>query len=52
MGLPAWRYATTTDPDERMLLAAAARRGLELTDNLQHNLAAHVVNTLAKAWRR
>jgi hypothetical protein len=52
LGLPAWRYATSRDPDERLLLKAAARRALELQDSLQRNLAVHIVNTYTKSQRR
>jgi hypothetical protein len=51
-GLPAWRFVTTRDPLERLLLWAIAKRAAELDDVRQRNLAAHIVNTLAKAWRR
>ena len=51
-GLPALRFLTTTDDEERLMLQAIAHRAVALRDIDQRNLAAHVVNTLAKAVRR
>jgi hypothetical protein len=51
LGLPVERYLTTIDHDERLVLAAIARKAFELTNTLQRNQAAHVVNALAKAMR-
>jgi hypothetical protein len=51
-GLPGLRYLTTRDREERLVLAALARRALALQDEMQRNLAAHIINTLAKAMRR
>jgi hypothetical protein len=50
-GLPAWRFATTRDPLEQLLLYAIAKRAAELDDLRQRNLAAHIVNAIAKVWR-
>lgn len=51
LGLDAERFLFTTDPEERLVLAAVARKAFELTTILQRNQAAHVVNALAKAVR-
>jgi len=50
-GLPAWRFLTTNDRDERVLLAGLAERAVRAMDTLQRNQAVHVVNALAKATR-
>jgi hypothetical protein len=50
-GLPALRFLHTSDPEERLMLLALARRAVELDDARQHNLANHIVNALAKAIR-
>lgn len=52
VGLPAWRYLTTSDQDERTVLAVIARRSSELLDAQQRNLAAHIVNNYVKVRRR
>lgn len=51
LGLPGWRYLTSADRDERLLLRGMLDEAVRLTDRLQRNLAAHVVNTLGKALR-
>jgi hypothetical protein len=51
-GLPALRFLSTTDPEERFILLALTQRAAELRDIEQRNLAAHVVNALSKAMRR
>jgi hypothetical protein len=51
LGLDGWRYLTTTDPSERLLLVALSERVPELVDRLQQAQAIHVVNTYAKAVR-
>jgi len=51
LGLPAMRYLTTPDREERLLYHALAEAGTRLYDTLQRNLAAHIVNTYAKARR-
>jgi hypothetical protein len=51
-GLPALRYLTTRDREERLMLIALARRAQQLDDVRQHNLAQHIVNALAKSMRR
>jgi hypothetical protein len=52
LGLPAWRYLTTRDREERLLLLALAERAVHVYDVLQRNLAVHIVSTYAKAQRR
>jgi hypothetical protein len=52
LGLPAWLYLTTSDPEERLLLGAVARKALEVRDTLDRNLAVQIVNTYAKAVKR
>jgi hypothetical protein len=52
LGLPGFRFLTTEDEEERLLLSAVAKRAVELQDQMQRNLAIHVVNTLAKSMRR
>jgi hypothetical protein len=49
LGLPVERFLTTHDSEERLVLAALARKAFELTGVLQRNQAAYVVNALAKA---
>lgn len=51
LGLPALRYLNTDDEEERLLLNAVALRAAELHDQMQHNLATHIVNAIAKAMR-
>jgi hypothetical protein len=51
-GLPALRFLTTHDPEERLMLLALARRAAALDEVRQRNLAAHIVNALGKAFRR
>lgn len=51
-GLPALRFLTTTDDEERLMLTALAHRAAQLRVVEQHNLAVQVVNALAKAARR
>jgi hypothetical protein len=51
-GLPAWRFLTTNDREERLMLVALAQRAAQLDDVRQLNLARHVVNELAKAMKR
>jgi hypothetical protein len=51
-GLPALRFLETTDPEERLMLIAIARRAQQLDDVRSHNLATNIVNTLAKSMRR
>ena len=51
-GLPAWEYLTTSDTETRLLLAAVAHRTLETRERLDRNLAAYVIDALAKATRR
>lgn len=51
-GLPAYRYLTTDDPEERMILYAVARRADALIDAMQRNLAAHIVNNYVRVRRR
>jgi len=51
LGLPAWRYLTTPDREERLLLLALAERAVHVHDVMARNIAAHIVNTYAKARR-
>jgi hypothetical protein len=51
-GLPALRFLTTDDPEERLILMALAKRAAQLRELEQKNLAVHVVNALGKAMRR
>ena len=52
LGLPAMRFLTTDDREERLLLLALAERAVRIYDLMQRNLAAHIVNAYAKAQRR
>ncbi len=52
LGLPAWLFLTTRDPEERIILTAVARRAQEMLDVQQQNLAVHIVNNYVKARRR
>jgi len=52
LGLPAMRFLTTDDREERLLLLALAERAAHVADVMQRNLAVHVVNAYAKASRR
>ena len=52
LGLPAMRFLTTDDREERLLLLALAKRAAHVYDLMQRNLATHVVNAYAKASRR
>jgi hypothetical protein len=51
-GLPAIRFLTTPDPEERLVLIALAKRCVELRAVEQRNLAVQIVNTLGKALKR
>jgi hypothetical protein len=51
VGMPGLRYLTTEDEEERLLLAAVARRAVDLHDQMQKNLATHIANAWAKAQR-
>jgi hypothetical protein len=51
MGLPAMRFLTTEDREERLLLLALANRAARVYDLLQRNLAVHIVNAYAKVRR-
>jgi hypothetical protein len=51
LGLPGWRYLTTRDPGERLVLRALLGEAIRMNDTLQKNLAVHVVNTYARASR-
>lgn len=51
LGLPAMRFLTTRDREERLLLLALADRVLRVHDRLQRQLAVHIVNAYAKARR-
>jgi hypothetical protein len=51
LGLPVERFLTTRDSEERLVLAALARKAFELVGVMQRNQAAHVVNALVKATR-
>ena len=46
MGLPGWRYATTTDPDERLLIAGMAQQAAKTIDEMQRNQAIHTANEI------
>lgn len=46
------RFLTTTDDDERAILAALARRAVALQDVLMRNQAQHTINALSKAMKR
>jgi len=52
LGLPALRFLTTRDREERLLLLAIAERAAVIHDTQQRNLAAHIITTYAKAQRR
>jgi hypothetical protein len=51
-GLPALRFLTTDDQEERLMLTALANRCLELDDIRQQNLAVKIINELGRAWPR
>jgi len=51
LGLPALRFLTTSDRMERLLLLALADATAKAVDELQRQLAHHVIETLAKAVR-
>jgi hypothetical protein len=51
-GLPASRFLTTTDHEERVLLQATAKRAEDLHAIHQRNLAVLIVSELGKALRR
>jgi len=51
-GLPAIRFLTTRDADERLILIALAQRAAQLDDVRQTNLARHIVHELGRAMRR
>jgi hypothetical protein len=51
LGLPAMRFLTTRDREERLLLLAVAERAVHVHDVMMRNLAVHIVNTYAKARR-
>ena len=50
-GLPAMKFLTTKDGDERAVLLALLAASEKHRERLDHNLAAEVVNQLAKAMR-
>jgi hypothetical protein len=52
LGLPALRFLTTANQEERLVLLAVAKRAQKIVDTLQQNQAAHVLNLYAKAQRR
>lgn len=49
LGLPAGRYLTTTDDDERLMLRALAVKAGRIVDLLQRNQAVHIANAMVKA---
>lgn len=51
-GLDALLYLTTDDNEERLLLAAVARRAMRIDEGRMRQQAIHVVNELGKAYRR
>ncbi len=51
LGVPASRYIDSTDPDERLLLRAIARRAMQLDEVRQRNQATLTINALGKAMR-
>jgi hypothetical protein len=52
LGLPALRFVTTTNEEERIVMLAIARRAQHVLGIVQENQAAAVVNALAKATKR
>jgi len=48
-GLPAERFLTTADHEERLVLAALARKADRLLDTLQRRQGVHVANAMVKA---
>jgi hypothetical protein len=52
LGLPAWRFLTTKDREEKLLLLALTNRAVHVHDVMMRNLAVHIVNTYLKARRR
>lgn len=51
LGLPAERYLTTADPDERIVLRALARKAVEIVATLQQNQAILIANAIARSQR-
>lgn len=49
LGLPALRYLTSHDEEERLMLRAVAVKTDEYVDLLQRRLATHISNALVKA---
>jgi len=48
-GLPVWRYLTTSDRDERVVLAAVAWEAKKLIERLQRDQATLIANAFVKA---
>lgn len=51
LGLPAWRFLTTDDREERLLLLAVAEKSLRLHNVMMQNLAVRIGTVIAKAMR-
>lgn len=51
LGLPAERFLTTDNHEERLVLAALAVKAYELTKTMQRNQATLIANAIAKAQR-
>jgi hypothetical protein len=49
LGLPAERYLTTTDNDDRLVLGLLLQSAVNAVDQLQKNQATHIANALVKA---
>ena len=45
-GLPAMRFLKTSDREERLMLAAVAKRALQLKEDEHKNLASHIARAL------
>ena len=50
-GLPAMKFLTTQDGDERALLLAVANAAVKHRERLDHNLAVKIADQLAKVMR-
>lgn len=49
LGLPAERFLTLADHEERLVLGAVAAKAWRLVDTLQRNQATHIANAMVKA---
>jgi hypothetical protein len=52
LGLPAERYLTTHDAEERLVLSALAQKAARIVNELQRNQGVHIANAMVKAKLR